>query len=163
MHVGIITPFPRLKKPIGHFKCISFYDIGGEKGGWARVRGGMVWVALTSFPSADGMRAGSYRSLFHSEQLVSGKEDAANNYARGRYSVGPQVLDLVLERIRKLASGSLLLPGPFRVPGVPGDPPSQHQHFLPPLHHPASTLKPPAHAHAQSWAGPCTGTANLPY
>ncbi|XP_040104756.1 tubulin alpha chain-like 3 [Oryx dammah] len=50
----------------------------------------------------DGMRASSYRSLFHSEQLVSGKEDAANNYARGRYSVGPEILDLVLERIRKL-------------------------------------------------------------
>ncbi|XP_059952127.1 tubulin alpha chain-like 3 [Mesoplodon densirostris] len=51
----------------------------------------------------DEIRAGRYRSLFHPEQLVSGKEDAASNYARGRYSVGPEILDLVLESLRKLA------------------------------------------------------------
>ena len=28
------------------------------------------------------------RQLFHPEQLVSGKEDAANNYARGHYTAG---------------------------------------------------------------------------
>ena len=50
INVGIITPFPRLKKPIGQFKFIFSYDIGGEKWGWARVRGGMEWVALTSCP-----------------------------------------------------------------------------------------------------------------
>ncbi|XP_031526738.2 tubulin alpha chain-like 3 [Vicugna pacos] len=53
--------------------------------------------------AVDGIHSGRYRSLFHPEQLVSGREDAANNYARGRYSVGPEVIDLVLERIRKLA------------------------------------------------------------
>ncbi|CAO2595098.1 Tubulin alpha chain-like 3, partial [Lemmus lemmus] len=52
---------------------------------------------------ADKIRMGKYHSLFHPEQLVSGKEDAANNYARGRYSVGSDVIELVLERIRKLA------------------------------------------------------------
>lgn len=51
----------------------------------------------------DGIRTGKHRSLFHPEQLVSGKEDAANNYARGHYSLGPEVINLVLERIRKLA------------------------------------------------------------
>lgn len=51
----------------------------------------------------DGIRVGKYHSLFHPEQLVNGKEDAANNYARGRYSVGSDVIELVLERIRKLA------------------------------------------------------------
>merc|ERR1711971_639268 len=30
----------------------------------------------------DETRTGTYRSLFHPEQLISGKEDAANNYAR---------------------------------------------------------------------------------
>ncbi|KAM5235392.1 tubulin alpha chain-like 3 [Ctenodactylus gundi] len=49
------------------------------------------------------IRAGKYRSLYHPEQLVSGKEDAANNYARGHYSVGSEIIDLVQERIRKLA------------------------------------------------------------
>lgn len=51
----------------------------------------------------DGIRVGKFRSLFHPEQLVNGKEDAANNYARGRYSVGSEVIELVLERTRKLA------------------------------------------------------------
>ena len=31
----------------------------------------------------DQIRTGSYKKLFHPNQLVSGKEDAANNYARG--------------------------------------------------------------------------------
>ncbi|KAK1345609.1 hypothetical protein QTO34_008071 [Cnephaeus nilssonii] len=56
----------------------------------------------------DGIQTGKHRSLFHPEQLVSGKEDAANNYARGHYSLGSEIINLVLERIRKLASGSLL-------------------------------------------------------
>ena len=49
------------------------------------------------------MRTGTYRQLFHPETLISGKEDAANNYARGRYTVGKEIIDLVLDRIRKLA------------------------------------------------------------
>ena len=35
--------------------------------------------------------------------MVSGKEDAANNYARGHYTVAKEIVDLVLNRIRKLA------------------------------------------------------------
>ena len=31
---------------------------------------------------------GTYRQLFHPEQLISGKEDAANNFARGHYTIG---------------------------------------------------------------------------
>lgn len=49
------------------------------------------------------MRTGTYRQLFHPEQLITGKEDAANNYARGHYTVGKEIIDLVLDRIRKLA------------------------------------------------------------
>ena len=30
----------------------------------------------------DEVRMGTYRQLFHPEQLITGKEDAANNYAR---------------------------------------------------------------------------------
>lgn len=44
-----------------------------------------------------------YRYLFHPEQLITGKEDAANNYARGHYTIGKEIVDLVLDRIRKLA------------------------------------------------------------
>ena len=52
----------------------------------------------------DEVRTGTYRQLFHPEQLITGKEDAANNYARGHYTVGKELIDLVLDRIRKLVS-----------------------------------------------------------
>ena len=50
----------------------------------------------------DVVRTGSYRQLFHPEQLISGKEDAANNYARGHYTVGKEIIDTVLDKIRKM-------------------------------------------------------------
>ena len=36
----------------------------------------------------DQVRTGQYGKLFHPEQLITGKEDAANNYARGHYTIG---------------------------------------------------------------------------
>ena len=54
--------------------------------------------------SPDEVRTGTYRQLFHPEQLITGKEDAANNYARGHYTIGKEIIDLVLDRIRKLVS-----------------------------------------------------------
>jgi hypothetical protein len=36
----------------------------------------------------DEVRSGAYRQLYHPEQIISGKEDAANNYARGHYTIG---------------------------------------------------------------------------
>jgi len=52
---------------------------------------------------SDEVRTGTYHQLFHPEQLISGKEDAANNYARGHYTLGKEIIDLVLDRIRKIA------------------------------------------------------------
>ncbi|KFW80138.1 Tubulin alpha-5 chain, partial [Manacus vitellinus] len=51
----------------------------------------------------DEVRGGVSRQLFHPEQLITGKEDAANNYARGHYTIGKEIIDQVLDRIRKLA------------------------------------------------------------
>uniref|UniRef100_UPI00358F42F2 tubulin alpha-1 chain-like n=1 Tax=Myxine glutinosa TaxID=7769 RepID=UPI00358F42F2 len=51
----------------------------------------------------DQVRTGPYRRLFHPEQLITGKEDAANNYARGHYTVGKEILEPVVDRVRKLA------------------------------------------------------------
>ena len=47
----------------------------------------------------DEVCAGTYRQLFHPEQLISGKEDAANNFARGQYAIGNEIVDLILDRI----------------------------------------------------------------
>ncbi|KAJ4868131.1 Tubulin alpha-6 chain [Raphanus sativus] len=83
----------------------------------------------------DEVRSGTYRQLFHPEQLISGKKDAANNFARGHYtsklyfsiSTNPttfkatpqpkpiglvlEIVDLCLDRIRKLADNCTGLQG----------------------------------------------------
>ncbi|CAI2368755.1 unnamed protein product [Moneuplotes crassus] len=59
----------------------------------------------------DEIRAGTYRQLFHPEQLISGKEDAANNFARGHYTIGKDIVDLCLDCIRKLADNCTGLQG----------------------------------------------------
>ena len=51
----------------------------------------------------DEVRTGTYRRLFHPEQLITGKEDAANNYARGYYTIGTEIIDAVLNHLRKMA------------------------------------------------------------
>ncbi len=51
----------------------------------------------------DEIRTGEFRKLFHPEQLITGKEDAANNYARGHYTAGRDVIKTLLDGVRKLA------------------------------------------------------------
>lgn len=51
----------------------------------------------------DEIRTGAYRQLFHPELLISGKEDAANNYARGHYTIGKEIVESVLDKIRRVA------------------------------------------------------------
>merc|ERR1712109_203736 len=43
---------------------------------------------------------------YHPEFLVNGKEDAANNFARGHYTVGKEQMDIVNDRVRKLVDNS---------------------------------------------------------
>jgi len=59
----------------------------------------------------DEIRTGTYRQLFHPEQLITGKEDAANNYARGHYTIGKQLVDVTMDRIRKLCENCTGLQG----------------------------------------------------
>ena len=60
----------------------------------------------------DEVRTGTYRQFFHPEQLISGKEDAANNFARGHYTIGKEIVDLVLDRVRKFAGATWTLSSP---------------------------------------------------
>ncbi|CAD5206464.1 unnamed protein product [Bursaphelenchus okinawaensis] len=53
----------------------------------------------------DEVRSGTYKNLFHPEQLITGKEDAANNYARGHYTIGKELIDVCVDRIRKTVEG----------------------------------------------------------
>merc|ERR1711981_743015 len=54
----------------------------------------------------DDIRTGDYSQMFHPEFILNGKEDAANNFARGHYTVGKEILDQVNDRLRKLVDNS---------------------------------------------------------
>merc|ERR1712040_32465 len=64
-------------------------------------------VAVDLEPTVlDDVRTGEYQQMFHPEFLLNGKEDAANNFARGHYTVGKEILDQVNDRLRKLVDNS---------------------------------------------------------
>jgi len=48
------------------------------------------------------VRNSKYSAIFHPDFLLPGKEDAANNFARGHYTVGKEMIDKVNDRLRKL-------------------------------------------------------------
>merc|ERR1712142_17859 len=54
----------------------------------------------------DDVKNGDAGSSYHPEFLLSGKEDAANNFARGHYTVGKEKMDVINDRIRKLVDNS---------------------------------------------------------
>lgn len=55
------------------------------------------WCGL-GVPMVDEVHTGTYWELFHLEQMITGKEDAANNYTRGHYTIC-KIIDLVLDQI----------------------------------------------------------------
>lgn len=59
----------------------------------------------------DEIRNGAYKEFFHPDLLINGKEDAANNYARGHYTVGKQIIDQVLDSVRHVADNCSGLQG----------------------------------------------------
>ncbi|CAK9291873.1 unnamed protein product, partial [Gordionus sp. m RMFG-2023] len=59
----------------------------------------------------DEIKSGPYKNLFHPEDMITGKEDAANNYARGHYTIGKEIIEDVLNRIRKLTEACQGLQG----------------------------------------------------
>ncbi|EON64287.1 tubulin alpha-2 chain [Coniosporium apollinis CBS 100218] len=69
-----------------------------------------IFVDLDPSP-IDEIRTGAYRQLFHPELLISGKEDASNNYARGHYTVGKELVDSVIDRVRRVADNCSSLQG----------------------------------------------------
>jgi len=50
----------------------------------------------------DSVKTGPNAKLFHPDSLLTGKEDAANNYARGHYTIGKEYVEVVIDKIRKL-------------------------------------------------------------
>jgi tubulin alpha len=69
---------------------------------------------------ADEVRTGQFRNLFSPASIISGKEDAANNYARGHYTVGKEYSDLVLDKLRRACDECEGLQGFFITHSVGG-------------------------------------------
>lgn len=61
----------------------------------------------------DQIRSGTRRQTYHPDQLISGKEDAANNFVRGYHTIGNEMIDSVLDRIRKMTERANNLQGFF--------------------------------------------------
>lgn len=56
---------------------------------------------VDSEPSViDQMRTGSYKQLFHPDQLINGYEEAGNNFARGLFTSGRIIKNLCRNRLR---------------------------------------------------------------
>ncbi|KAI8422076.1 hypothetical protein MSG28_009966 [Choristoneura fumiferana] len=70
----------------------------------------VVMIDLEPTP-IDEIRNGTYRQLFHPASLLTGKEDAASNFARGFFGVGKEMIDLALNRIRIAAEDCSCLQG----------------------------------------------------
>merc|ERR1719150_802648 len=54
----------------------------------------------------DDVQNSQFSAIYHPEFLIPGKEDAANNFARGHYTVGKEMIDKVNDRLRKMVDNS---------------------------------------------------------
>eukprot|EP01025_Chloroclados_australasicus_P016153 TRINITY_DN1798_c0_g3_i3.p1 TRINITY_DN1798_c0_g3~~TRINITY_DN1798_c0_g3_i3.p1 ORF type:complete len:410 (+),score=27.84 TRINITY_DN1798_c0_g3_i3:39-1232(+) len=59
----------------------------------------------------DVIRHGDHRGLYHPEQLISGSEDAANNFARGYHTSGKEIIEIAMDRIRRMCDHCMALQG----------------------------------------------------
>uniref|UniRef100_A0A224XC76 Tubulin alpha chain n=1 Tax=Panstrongylus lignarius TaxID=156445 RepID=A0A224XC76_9HEMI len=59
----------------------------------------------------DQVKTGKYKELYVPASLVNANEDAANNYARGRYTSGITALPKIMEPLRKMAESCDKLQG----------------------------------------------------
>jgi tubulin alpha len=94
-------------QPDGHLATASTHKEDSQFGTFYSETGNGKYVPRVLFvdlePSViDEVRTGTYKQLFHPEQLITGKEDAANNYARGHYTIGKEIIEKVLERLRRM-------------------------------------------------------------
>ncbi|TRY61417.1 hypothetical protein TCAL_10640 [Tigriopus californicus] len=59
----------------------------------------------------DEIKTGTYKQLFNPSYMIMGKEDAANNYARGHYTIGKEQIGVTVDKIRSIAEQCLSLQG----------------------------------------------------
>jgi tubulin beta len=59
----------------------------------------------------DSIRGGAYGSLFRPDNFVNGQSGAGNNWAKGHYTEGAELVDAIMDVVRKEAEGCDMLQG----------------------------------------------------
>ena len=59
----------------------------------------------------DAVRSGTYGNLFRPDNMVFGQSGAGNNWAKGHYTEGAELVDSVLDVVRREAENSDSLQG----------------------------------------------------
>jgi tubulin beta len=59
----------------------------------------------------DSIRSGTYGSLFRPDNFIFGQSGAGNNWAKGHYTEGAELVDSIMESVRKEAEGCDVLQG----------------------------------------------------
>eukprot|EP01084_Bolivina_argentea_P224445 379532_1 len=52
----------------------------------------------------DSIKQSKYKNIYPTEYILSGKQDAANNFARAHYTIGKEIIDKVTDTLRKLVN-----------------------------------------------------------
>jgi len=60
---------------------------------------------------SDVLKSGNFQNLFSYENMISGKESAASNYAAGFYGVGKKLSSKVMDQLARLAEDCNSLQG----------------------------------------------------
>jgi tubulin beta len=89
---------PTVNDSIHHLFKIKFKHLGGKYVPRA------VLVDLEP-GTMDSVRAGPYGQLFRPDNFVFGQSGAGNNWAKGHYTEGAELVDNVLDVVRKEAEG----------------------------------------------------------
>ena len=53
----------------------------------------------------DAARAGPYGSIFRPDNFIFGQTGAGNNWAKGHYTEGAELIDSVMDQVRREAEG----------------------------------------------------------
>ena len=70
-----------------------------------------LFNAPTPIGTMDSVRSGPYGGIFRPDNFVFGQSGAGNNWAKGHYTEGAELVDSVLDVVRKEAEGCDCLQG----------------------------------------------------
>lgn len=68
-------------------------------------------LSLSLSLSSDSVRGSKYKALYHPDQLISGREDACSNFARGHDTVGKEILPISFDSLKKVVENCDSLQG----------------------------------------------------